>query len=99
MITIKVNKKNDIIESVTMNGHANYADYGKDIVCAAASSIITTTINGILKLDSEALEYTQGETLEISILKHNDTTNTLIKNMIDLLEELRIQYSKNIKII
>ena len=31
---IKVNIKNKII---TMTGHAEYDDYGKDIVCASAS--------------------------------------------------------------
>ena len=38
MIRINI-KKNTII----IKGHANYDKYGKDIVCASVSSIITTT--------------------------------------------------------
>ena len=104
MITIEIKKDTsyplmDIVDSITISGHAKYAEHGKDIVCAAVSSMVITTVNGILSLDNEALEFNQGEKLEIKVLKHNDTTDKLIKNMINLLEELKIQYSKNIKII
>ena len=56
MIKVVVNPKEIIIE-----GHAMYEDYGKDIVCAACSSIVTTSVNGILKLDKEAIAYKQTE--------------------------------------
>jgi GT2 family glycosyltransferase len=35
-------------ETIKISGHANYANYGHDIVCSAVSSIVTTSINGIL---------------------------------------------------
>ena len=51
MIKIKVNKSKDIIKEVIITGHANYAQYGKDIVCAAVSSIALTSCNAILSLE------------------------------------------------
>ena len=40
MISVKVLKN-----KIEIKGHALYDDYGKDIVCSAVSSIVTTTIN------------------------------------------------------
>ena len=84
---------------IWIKGHSMYADFGKDIVCSAVSSIVTTTVNGILKIDSKAIEYivNDGE-IQINILKNDDVTIKLLDNMIELLEELSHNYSKNIKI-
>ena len=39
MIKVEVTKKD-----ISIAGHAMYDDYGKDIVCAAVSSVITTSV-------------------------------------------------------
>ena len=94
---IKVNINKDII---IVSGHAKYADYGKDIVCASASSIVISTINGILKFDRESISYQEEkDKLVIHILKKDDITKKLIGNMVDMLNELENQYPKNIKVI
>ena len=99
MIIVKVNKDNNKYKKLNILGHAMYDDYGKDIVCAACSSIVTTTINGILKLDKKSLEYKQDkEGLIIKVINTNDTINTLLYNMIDLLKELESDYPTNISI-
>ena len=55
---VKVSIKNiDKINEITISGHSGYDESGKDIVCASVSSIAITTINGILSIDSESLEY------------------------------------------
>ncbi len=94
MIKVKISKK-----SIEISGHAMYANHGKDIVCAAVSSITTTTVNGILKFDENAITYKEDSGyLKINILKENKATKLLLENMIELLEELEKQYNKNIKI-
>ena len=40
---------------ITILGHANYDEYGKDIVCAAVSSVVTTTIEAIAIFDNDAV--------------------------------------------
>ena len=94
MIRVLV-KKNHI----KISGHAMFDEYGKDIVCAAASSIVITTINGILRLDDKAIKYNLNkDELSVDILKEDRFTKTLILNMISLLKDLEKQYGKNIKV-
>ena len=47
MITIKVRKKNGSYEEFISKGHAGYAEAGQDIVCAAVSALIITTVNSL----------------------------------------------------
>lgn len=94
---IKVEIENNKIE---IKGHANYDDYGKDIVCASVSSIVITTINAINEFDPESIYYEDLKNkILIEKLKDDDITNKLINNMIELLEELEKSYKDNIKII
>ena len=99
MIKVKVTKDSDMIKSVSILGHAMYADFGKDIVCSAASSIVTTTINGILSFDKEGLSYeVSKDGLVIQNIKTDNITQTLLNNMISLLKELEKDYPTNVEV-
>jgi hypothetical protein len=39
-----------------MRGHAGYADYGQDIVCAGVSALVINTINSIEKFTEDTFE-------------------------------------------
>lgn len=93
MIKISIKEKQIIIK-----GHANYDELGKDIVCASVSSMVITTVNAILRIDSDAIKYSDDNGVTIDIIKDDEITNKLINNMIDLLEELEKQYPKYIEI-
>ena len=92
---IVISKKEDC---VLITGHALYDNYGKDIVCSAVSSIVITTINGILKIDKSAIKYENNDGIKIQVIKKDKVTLDLIDNMMDLLNELSDKYPKNIKI-
>lgn len=93
---IKVDVKKD---QVIITGHAGYDEFGKDIVCASVTSIATTTINAIVRIDSSAIEFKTDEGfIKIDILKHDNLIDILILNMIELLKELEKDYKKFIKI-
>jgi uncharacterized protein YsxB (DUF464 family) len=47
MINIVLYKKNDKLIGFCINGHANYAEYGNDIVCSAVSMLAINTVNSI----------------------------------------------------
>ena len=47
MIKIEMVKVNNNLESVSINGHANSAEYGRDLVCAAVSVLSQGVINVI----------------------------------------------------
>lgn len=99
MIKIKIIKENNNYNSITINGHAMYADFGKDIVCSALSSIVTTSINSILALDKEGLKYeADSGKIIISDIKNEDNIIKLLKVLEKMLSELEADYPKNIQI-
>lgn len=99
MIKVRIEKDGANYKKVSILGHAMYDDYGKDIVCSAASSIVTTTINGILSLDKDTLSYmVSSKGMTITINGVDRTTQILIRNMINLLKELEKNYKENIEI-
>ena len=98
MIKVIINGS-EKINSIEIQGHSGYSESGSDIVCASVSSICITTVNGILNIDSKAINYKESDGyLLISIIKHSDTTDKLILNMISLLEELKNDYKNYIEI-
>ena len=128
MIKVRIVKKGDVIESIYCNGHANYADYGKDMINEVASTkvvinglaitagsnpiflaiigsvqpinlaMIITTINGILEIDKDAISYTDTNNLEIINIKKDNITNSLLRNLVNMIKELKENYDKNINI-
>ena len=76
-----------------------YDDYGKDIVCSAASSIVTTSVNGILTLSQGSLTYLVGKKgMTIEVKTDDESTQLLLQNMINLLRELEKNYPANIEV-
>ena len=99
MIKVEVVKEKDLYKEVAIIGHAMYADYGKDIVCSAVSSIVTTTINGCIALDKDSLNYEVNEKgLFITYINEVKESQILINNMVSLLKELEEKYPTNIKV-
>ena len=99
MIKVSVLKENRKYKKITILGHAMYDDYGKDIVCSACSSIVITTVNGILALKKGSLDYLvskKGMTINVKI--DDETTQILVNNMVSLLRELEGNYPNNIEV-
>jgi len=94
MIKITI-KKDDI----TIKGHSGYSEEGSDIVCASVSSICITTVNAMLSIDEDCIEYIDNSGyLKIIIKKHDYIIDKLITNMINLLKELETKYKEYIEI-
>ena len=47
MTNIKVYKKNDIFFGFEISGHTDFADYGKDVLCATVSGISQAIVLGL----------------------------------------------------
>lgn len=51
MISVQIERNEQgHIKSFTMDGHADYAPHGSDIVCAGATAVSFGTVNAIYKL-------------------------------------------------
>ena len=98
MIKINILYEENNIKSISIKGHANFDKFGKDIVCASVSSIVITTVNAIIRLDENAIKYDDSDGIYIEVLKQDKYTTTLLLNMVSLLNELEVQYKKNILI-
>ncbi len=98
MIKVKLTKNGDCLNKITISGHANYDEFGKDIVCASVSSTVITTINILLSLDKDSISYDNTKGLIIDILKDDDTTKKIINVLVSNLLELERAYPKNIQI-
>ena len=87
-------------DDITVLGHAMYDDYGKDIVCAAVSSVITTSVEIAAAFNIESIDLSEYDDKLIIVRNmHDETTEKIIYTMLNLLKELEEQYPKNIKII
>lgn len=90
MIEIEILKVNNNIESISIQGHANSARFGNDIVCAAVSVLSQGVINGMIKsLDGrdDFFSLSNDGKIKISIPKDvNDIQKIKLQTLADVLE-------------
>ena len=98
MTKVSIKKKNNNVYEIVIKGHAKYDEYGKDIVCAAVSTMAITTINCILCLE-DSIDYEENEgLLKIKVLKDTEVVHKLLDNLHQELNEVHDMYPKNIEI-
>lgn len=98
MVSVFIKKEEDVIKNIKISGHAMFDIKGKDIVCAAISSMITITVNAILEFDESSINFEQKNEFNLTNLKKDDITNKLLNNLVNHLKELEKEYKKNIQI-
>ena len=94
---IKVIIRHDLIQ---ISGHANYDEYGLDIVCSAISTSIIMTLNQIELFGlSKCIKYDLKEGyFQLNIIESNDTLEKILNNLTYTVENISKQYPKNVKI-
>ncbi len=91
--------KEKLFRGFLVSGHANFLEYGKDIVCSAVSSCVQMCCNGITEILKEKVEISCNEG-KISLkgdLNKNSIQDFLraLKLQLSLIEQ---QYPKNIRL-
>ena len=83
-----------------VNGHANYANYGNDIVCSAVTTAVFTTLGLIEKLlNNEQYNLIQDEgSIHLEVKEQNEMIDLIFQNLIDVLDNIERQYPKNLKL-
>lgn len=100
MIQFTFNKnKEGSITSFKVEGHAGYAPHGQDIVCAAVSTLVIGTINGLQELTDAPFDATVDEGIaEVEIYTPSSYSNVLVRSMVMSLEGIQEEYSEFINI-
>lgn len=104
-INLYYNKQGNLWRFV-LDGHADYADHGQDIVCSAVSMIVINTINSIdlfteepFELDQDAGEgYIDCTFSDIKANKGSKDAILLLKSMILGLTSIKEQYGEHIQL-
>lgn len=99
MTTITIQKtRNNEYSAICFDGHAGFADSGKDIVCAAVSVLVINMINSVETLTSEVINVMTNEKKGTIICEFNEHPSKeavlLVDSMILGLKEIEHQYGK-----
>lgn len=103
MTEIKLYKKDDSIQKFSVCGHSGYGAEGTDIVCAAVSSVLWTTINGletVLCIDVNTLQNGADVTCELPRLTKSmqEKADILTKAMELFFLDLAKQYDRYLSV-
>jgi uncharacterized protein YsxB (DUF464 family) len=94
MIKIKVSPKN-----ISILGHAEYDDYGKDIVCAGVSTLLQTLIQSVETLTDDEIKYTMSPgKADIEFRNLSGQSKTLLNSFFIGVEMIAYEYPENVKI-
>lgn len=98
MIRVKFYVKDGRYIGFAAAGHADYADSGKDIICAAVSALVINTVNSIENL-TEARSLTKGDCrghIYLRVFDQDESTELLMKSLrqglIDIYKEYGDEY-------
>lgn len=80
-----------------VEGHAEFAPHGQDIVCAGVSAIVQTAILGIEHYNFVDVTKEDGY-IKVHITHDDHTSDAIVKTMLLGLEALELQYPDYIKI-
>lgn len=106
MITITIAREHDNnrIVSFAVEGHANYAKHGKDIVCAGVSAVSVGTVNAIEALAAVKLPVKMKNGWLSSSIPQlvdqiaDDKTQLLLESMIVMLDSIAQSYGDYVSV-
>ena len=103
MTKIIVKYDKSLCSFIELSGHASYARSGYDIVCSGITTATYTSINLIDKINSDCFKLDVNEDamrLEYQKLSKEEVEfiQLIIRNLIDMYEEIKRNYPKYLKI-
>ena len=98
MISVNVTFIGSDVKSLTVSGHANYDKYGKDIVCAGVSAVVTGGINALENQVDNIEIISKENELGVKVLNSNEYIQIVLKTILIQLETIEVSYKKYIKI-
>lgn len=102
MIKVLIKRKQKQISQITIKGHADSAEYGKDLICASVSTAITGVINEMIKrnffgLGKGCYELEEGFA-DIIIADSDREIQVVLETFVTILETIEDSYPKYLTI-
>ncbi|MCG3089239.1 ribosomal-processing cysteine protease Prp [Sporosarcina cyprini] len=91
------------ISSFEMKGHADFAEHGKDLVCAGASAVSFGSVNAIIALTGITPEIKQGSDggyikVDFPVTEKDADIQLIVRAMIVSLQTIEQDYGNHIQI-
>ena len=103
MICVEFSGNSDNITGFEVSGHAGYDEYGRDIVCAAASVLSINTINSIEEFTDDAFECDSDEESGYLMFRLTEELSNeskiLMKSLVRGVKDIQKDNEKYIKIV
>ena len=99
MIKVNVTYKDNLVSVISLDGHADYDTYGKDLVCAGVSTCFLGSLNAIKEKENIKYSYSEGKGYVEVIKKLSTYDNTVLEVLISQLKFIGKNYPNNVKVI
>lgn len=84
---------------IQLRGHANYAEIGKDIVCAGISTLLQTLIQSVEELTDDEIKYSMSPgKADIELRNLSEQSKTLLNSFFIGVEMIEHEYPENVKL-
>jgi len=84
--------RNEVVKGIDINGHAGYAEYGQDVICAAVSALVLNMANSVETFTDDHFEGSVGSFSFSFPDKISSESQLLMKSLILGLENIRDEY-------
>lgn len=105
MVVVTAIKKNGMYAGFRADGHADYAEKGKDIVCAASSALLQGCVQGLMEVMKLDIVYTVEPEGRLTCELPSDLSGTeleksqlLIEVMFRGLQSIAAEYGDHLRI-
>lgn len=98
MIRAEFYESKGVLKGFKMNGHADFADIGSDVVCAAVSSAVQLTVNLLAEFDCEPDVSAADNTVECRVTASANTASSILEQLKLHFKSILEEYPKTIKI-
>ena len=102
MIKVQIKRNNKYITQIKIKGHAQFGEYGKDLVCAGVSAVATGICNtlakkGFLEEKKCAIILKNGNIM-IDVYENDEIMQVILETLVISLESFTEDYHQYIKI-
>ncbi|MCF0111220.1 MAG: ribosomal-processing cysteine protease Prp [Erysipelotrichaceae bacterium] len=98
MVKVHVTLHNGSIQSLRIQGHADSAPYGQDLVCAGTSAVAIGLLNALNELAEGCCDLEMNQSIQVTVNQSTETVQNVLQCGLIQLQTLEDQYSKFIQI-